>query len=219
MFWNILLLILSVSLLILGILKAWWDEKQKKPGRSATRDIILALLLAILVGIKPIIEFAKPPGKMEQQVDEMYRDMKELKEKEGLAYYKDGIPQSDNFNLRKLFEQGKEHLDKYEYAKAISAFRRAWALRDLEASERVALLTYIGIAQYEQTKWDQALGNWKDAYDAAVDAGDEQGQAAALGNLGIVYHDKGEWSKAIEFYEKSLEIKEKTGDDQGMAQT
>ena len=151
--------------------------------------------------------------RIEQKLDELTARIGEPKP------YEDGIPQSENLNLRRLFDQGKEHLKKYEYNRAIKAFRAALALQDLQPSESVALLIHIGIAQYDQSKWDQALGSWKEALDAAERADDEEGQAAALGNLGLVYRDKGEWDKAIEFYNKTLEIEKKIDDKHGMAKT
>ncbi|MEW6685324.1 MAG: tetratricopeptide repeat protein [Candidatus Edwardsbacteria bacterium] len=160
-----------------------------------------------------IEEISESQRRLEQKVDYLLGRTGEP------IRYQNGIPQSENLNLRRLFEEGQTHLDNYEYDSAIKAFRAGLALQGLQASEAVALLIHIGIAQYEQSKWDEAKGTWKEALNWAEKGKDEWGQATALGNLGLVYKAKGEWDKAIEFYNKDLEISKKIGDEHGMAQT
>jgi tetratricopeptide (TPR) repeat protein len=226
MFWKILLLVIAGLILILGIIKAWQEAKRQKPGRNAKRDITIAVLLACLVGIYPLIQLLQP-SEIKENLKPIVESQKRIEQKlDSLGRqpgepvpYKDGIPQSENLNLRKLFDEGQKHLNNYEYDKGIKAFRAALALQDLKPSEAAALLIHIGTAQYEQSKWDEAEGSYKEALDWAEKGNDEWGQAAALGNLGLVYQDKGQWDKAIEFYNKSLKIKEKIGDEHGMTQT
>ncbi len=106
--------------------------------------------------------------------------------------YVDGIPQSRNLNLRKLFIEGEKFLTKYEYQRAIKAFRAALSLQGVKPPESAALLIYIGNTQYKQSKWDEAIGSYKEAIDWTEKANDELGSAVAIGNLGLVYQDKGE---------------------------
>jgi tetratricopeptide (TPR) repeat protein len=226
MFWKILLLVIAGLILILGIIKAWLDARSQKPGRNARRDIFIALVLACLVGIYPLIQLLQP-NEIKENLKPIVESQKRIEQKlDSLGRqpgepvpYKDGIPQSKNFNLRALFEEGQKHLENYEYDKAIKAFRAALALQELKPSESAALLIHIGIVQHKQSKWDEAEGTWKEALDWAEKGNDESGQAAALGNLGLVYQAKGEWDKAIEFYNKDLEISKKIGDEHGMAAT
>jgi len=225
--WTIVLFVTAGLILLLGVIKTLRDACQKKPGRNPTRDLIITVVLAFLAGIYPILQLLQPSEieeslkptpeiaegqqRMEQKIDQLRREIGEP------MRYQDGIPQSPNLNLRTLFEEGEKHLDNYEYGKAIKAFRAALALQNLKPSEAAALLIHIGIVQYKQSKWDEAMGSCKDALGSAKEAEDEDGQATALGNLGLVYKAKGQWDKAIEFYEKSLKINEKLSDEHGMA--
>jgi tetratricopeptide (TPR) repeat protein len=232
MFWKILLLIIAGLILIVGIGKIIWDAIQENPDLNVTRDLIVTIVLAFLAGIYPIIDLLRPSSvdknlqpiaesqeRIEQKIDQLRREIGEP------IPYEDGIPQSENLNLRRLFEVGKKHLKNYEYDTAIKAFRAALVLQGVKPSECAALLIHIGIAQHKHSKWDEAEGAYKEALNWAEKGKDELGQADALGNLGLVYQDKGEWDKAIEFYNKDLEISKKIGDvedpirEHGMAQT
>jgi len=159
-------------------------------------------------------------GEVRKRLERIEQKIERLPQKMGEPIkYEDGIPQSENLNLRNLFAEGEKHLENYEYDQAIKAFRTALGLQGLKPSESSALLISIGNAQYKQNKWDEARGSYKEALYWAEKGKDESGQAAALGNLGLVYYSKGEWDKAIEFYNKSLKIKEKIGDEHRMAST
>jgi len=222
MFWKIFLLLIAGLILIGGIGKIILDAKQGNPDLNITRDLIITIVLAFSAGIYPIIDLLKPSKieeklkpipemaetekRIEQKIDQLRREMGQP------VPYENGIPESENFNLRGLFEKGKKHLGSYEYGKAIDAFRRAWALKDLKPSEKSALLIHIGIVQYKQSKWDEAEGAWKEGLGWAERGNDEWGQAAALGNLGLVYQAKGDWDKAVEFYNRALKGLEKIGD-------
>ena len=162
---------------------------------------------------RSLTEISEVVRRVEEKLDKME------KREAGLKWHVDGIPHSEDLNLIMLLLEGLGYVDNYKYDKAIKTFRTGLSLQGVKPSECSALLINIGNAQYKQSKWDQAMGSWKEALDTAEKTNDEQGQAAALGNLGLVYQDKGEWDKAIEFYNKSLKIKEKIGDEHGMAQT
>ena len=175
---------------------------------------IIGIIVTIAIGVYFGIKALRPKVPLELQ-----RDIEKIKtQMEQVALYLDGLPKTKDKNKKALFEKGISLMAQYKYEQAIESFRECSAL-ETEESEKVALLILIGNSFYAWNRWDQALGSWKDALDAAEKAKDEEGQAVALGNLGLVYQDKGEWDKAIEFYNKSLKIKEKIGDEHGMAQT
>jgi len=156
MFWKIFLLVMAGLILLLGVIKTWRDARQKKRGRKPTRDLIIAVVLAFLVGtysiiqllqpneikkvLKPIPEIIEKQERIEQKIDLLRSEIGEP------VRYKNGIPQSQNLNLRELFKVGEKHLSDYEYEEAIKAFRAALALQNLSSSEAAALLIHIGIA-------------------------------------------------------------------------
>ena len=215
MFWTITTIILILTLLILGVIRILLEADKRKLRSKPKKAVNVALAIAFVTAIFSIIQIVKP-----SKTDEILEEVRELRRETGEPIpYEDGIPQSENLNLKRLFTLGKKHLKDYEYDKAIKSLRAGLALQDVQLSEEAALLIHIGIAQYKQNKWDQALGSWKDALGTAEEAEDKYGQAAALENLGLVYQAKGEWDKAIEFYDKALKGLEKIGDEHGMAGT
>lgn len=60
MLWKILLLVVAGLILILGIGKIILDAQQENPDLNVTRDLIITIVLAFLVGIYPIIDFFRP---------------------------------------------------------------------------------------------------------------------------------------------------------------
>ena len=177
-------------------------------------EIIGIVIAAIGIIIALYFGFRKPKG-----ASELATHIKKIEAKlDRVTLYLDGLPETKDKNKKGLFEKGMSLMAEYKYEQAIDSFRECLAL-ETEGSGKSALLLLIGNCFYGRSKWDQALGRWKEALEQAQTAADEKGQAAALGNLGMVFHDKGEWSKAIEFYDKSLEIEGKIGDEHGMAQT
>jgi tetratricopeptide (TPR) repeat protein len=180
MFWKILLLVIAGLILIGGIGKTIWDAKQRKPDLNTTRNLIITIILSFLAGIYPIIDLLKP-----SKTDEILYEVRELRREIGQPIrYEDGIPQSENLNLKGLFKEGQKHLDNYEYEKAIKSFRAALALQGVKPSESAGLLINIGIAQHKQSKWDEAEGSYKEALDWAEKGKDEWGKAAAPGKSG-----------------------------------
>lgn len=179
---------------------------------------MLLAIIGIFVGLIAIaitIYYAKRPKAPFELQEDLVKIRAELRQ---VSLYLDGLPKTKDKNKKALFEKGMSLMAEYKYEQAIDSFRECLTLES-DASEKSALLNLMGNCFYAQSKWDQALSRWKESFEAAEQANDEQGQAAALGNLGLVYQDKGEWDKAIEFYNKSLKIKEKIGDEHGMAQT
>jgi len=73
-------------------------------------------------------------------------------------------------------------------------------------------LKSIGIANYMQGKYFEALDFWNQATTVYESIGDKVGVANMLSNSGAVYFNQGEDAKALEFYLRSLKVSEEIGD-------
>ena len=222
--WKIILLILGGVVFVLGVVKVLWEQRRRKRGRRTKRDIIITLVLSLALVVIPqiisMLNILKP-----SQTDESLKRIegkldKAIEEREGLSYYEDGIPQSDNLNLRKLFEEGKRRLNNYEFDKAIKAFRAGLVLQGIRPLEGAALLLHIGICQHGQLQWDEAEGSFKEALDWLRKGGDKgDGTAAVLTRLGLLYENQGAFHKALTSHQSSLSLKQAINDSLGMAVT
>jgi len=70
----------------------------------------------------------------------------------------------------------------------------------------------IGLGQYFQGNYLEALLNWQQSYEVFEGLGDRLGMANMLNNLGAVYYNEGANNKAIEYYLESLRVSEELGD-------
>ena len=131
--------------------------------------------------------------------------------------YLDGLPQATS-KIKKTFTEGMEHKKKYEYDEAIKLFREALA-QGTTGSQKVALLILIGNCFFEQARFAEAEGHYKEAAAAAKEAKDQAGLATNYNNIGAIYQSKGDYDKALEYYQKSLKITEQIGDQAGLATT
>ena len=129
--------------------------------------------------------------------------------------YLDGLPQATS-KIKKTFTEGMEHKKKYEYDEAIKLFREALA-QGTTGSQKVALLILIGNCFFEQARFAEAEGHYKEAAAAAKEAKDQAELATNYNNIGAIYQSKGDYDKALEYYQKSLKIKGQIGDQAGLA--
>jgi tetratricopeptide (TPR) repeat protein len=220
MFWKILLLIIAGLILLFSVWQVLIELQQRKRGLRTRFYAFVVIALASLGGIYQIVQLLQPSEiksvvKGQEEIKQMISELSQRMVEP--TYYRDGIPQSTNLNLRTLFRQGEEHLSKNEFDKAIKSFRAGLALQGIKPSESAALLVYIANIQYIQNKWDEAIGSYTEALDLAREGKDEWGHSTCLANLGVVFRLKGYLDKAIQFTDSSLKMKKKLDDTLGMA--
>jgi len=127
--------------------------------------------------------------------------------------YMDGINESPVPDVRRYFEQGREHSSKREFQKAIEMFEKS--LRFEKEDERMgALNIQIGNCYYEMRQYIKASNYYAEAKRAAEKADDERGMGAASVGIGNTYtlrpaspaHRGENVRKAVENYERALKL-------------
>ena len=101
----------------------------------------------------------------------------------------------DPANARTVANQAKELADKIGYLKG-----KGYALK------------YIGLVDYFQGKFLDALGYWNESLQIFENLHDDIGVANLLNNISAVYSDQGNDERALELSLRSLKLSEKTGD-------
>lgn len=202
--WSALQIGIGILILLLGIWKAWRDEKQKKPGRNATRDIIAAIALASLVGIRPIIDLCRPETENHRYQREISQDLGVLVRQlvnaaPRIDYFESGIHQSQNLELRSLYEAGIRCLNKRRFGEAVEAFQACLGLSNLQSLEVIDLWICIGNSCYGDLDLKQAEAAYREALFWAKTAKHKAAQAIALRNLDCVDFLKSTWRTWIDY--------------------
>ena len=106
------------------------------------------------------------------------------------------VPQQQN-QFQKLFQEGREHYDAEEFAKAAQAFQRA-----LKANPKSAeAFYYLGSCYYELSLYIEAVG----AYGEAVKLKPDYYEAVVY--LGNSLDYNGQFAEAVEMYKKAIQLK------------
>lgn len=120
---------------------------------------------------------------------------------------------NDTTFVNALLQQTKEQLSDYP-AKA-----RSLAIEAKELAEKIGYLKgkgyalkYIGLVDYFQGKFLEALAYWNESLQIFENLKDDIGIANLLSNISAVYSDQGNDEKALEFSLRSLKLSEKAGD-------
>jgi tetratricopeptide (TPR) repeat protein len=151
-------------------------------------------------------------------IEQIKEEVHDVKSEVGrILDYLDGLPQAQP-KIKDPFEEGLEHKKKYEYDEAIKSFRYALT-KEPTGSQKAALLLLIGNCFFEQSRFAEAEGHYKEAVATAIEANEQTGLAATYNNIGLIYDSKGDYDKALEWYQKSKKITEQFGDQAGIATT
>ena len=120
---------------------------------------------------------------------------------------------ADTVFVNNLLQQIKEKLSD-EPAKA-----RSLAIEARDLSEKIGYLKgkgyalkFIGLVDYYQGKFLEALGYWNESLQIFENIKDDNGVANLLNNISAIYSDQGNDEKALEYSLRSLKLSEKTGD-------
>lgn len=101
---------------------------------------------------------------------------------------------------------------------AIEYARKALTLaRQLSYSAGKALAQHnMGLAYFQQARYDEALHAHLQALELRKQAGDKQGTARSLNGIGLIYQYQGRYDKALEMYFEALPIHEEIQDTTGL---
>jgi tetratricopeptide (TPR) repeat protein len=158
--------------------------KEAKDGKPPAKTILLtAVAIVLLNGAATILERVIP-GKVEQELKTIREEQREHRGMLGeVLDYLDGLPDTKNPRLKRLFEKGYALYNGERYAEAADTFTACLQLKT-EDSERLALLILLGNSHHRVGKLKDAEAYQQEALLVGERIADTIGHASALGNLG-----------------------------------
>ena len=176
------------------------NEQSKTPELLSKKIRLGLIVLGGVVGILVIYLVLTHlfPSRSEQTI-------KRIKESErisaGLVDYLNRLTQTQNVQLRKLFEKAFSSYEIGDYPEAIYPLNLCLQLRT-EDEERVAVLIISGHCFYSLGNLKDAEVQYRRALIFAERAEDQNAKAAVWGNLGVTYQRLG----VLDSAENSLKI-------------
>lgn len=135
-------------------------------------------------------------------------------------YWLDGIPRSDNEELKEKTLKAVLHLSNEEYQMAIDEFELILRTCILSPMEKMAVIVNLGNAYYSISQYNEAIKN----YEAAFELGEKTNaqdmllaRLIILNSLGLVHEAKGDLEKALKYHTEALKINREIGREEGEA--
>jgi tetratricopeptide (TPR) repeat protein len=141
-------------------------------------------------------------------------------ETKSALYWLDGIPQSDDEDLKKRTLKALMNSLANDYPSAIKEYEDILRLLTLSPTQRMSLLLNLGNAYYSISQNDNALKNYKAMLKLSEKVSDKdalEGKSNALAGIGLIYSDKGDMEKALKYQKGALKIHKEIGYKQGEA--
>ena len=135
-------------------------------------------------------------------------------------YWLDGIPQSDNEELKDRTLKALFSIRNEDYPAAIDELKNILRVCTPSPTERMSILLNLGNAYYFLCHYDSGLKNYEAILELAPRVDEEsalEGKSAALGNIGLIYRDKGDLDEALKYLKDALRIDREIGYKQGEA--
>ena len=128
------------------------------------------------------------------------------------TYWVDGIPKSDDKELKEHYLKALLLCRNDKYEDAIKEFENILRICIISPTEKMSILLNLGNAYYSLSQNDKALENYNASLRVTEKVGKKtalEGKAAALGNIGLIYSDKGDLDNALKYLKKALKVLEK----------
>lgn len=132
----------------------------------------------------------------------------------GTVYFLDGIPKSDDQELKKLTLLALSHSEANKYHLAIEEFEHILRVCTSSPSEKIALLSSLGNAYYSISQYENALKNFRATNyltSKVSDASVLEGKAIALNGIGLIYAHKGRLYGSLKYLKKATHVFRKIG--------
>jgi tetratricopeptide (TPR) repeat protein len=136
------------------------------------------------------------------------------------TYWLDGIPKSDDKELKERTIKALQYMRDEKYNDAIEELEDTLRTCTVSPTERMSILLNLGTAYYLIGQIQRALENYRAILKLAPRVKEEEaylGVSAALGSIGMVYMDKGDLDNALQYLQDGLKIDKEIGYRQGEA--
>lgn len=151
----------------------------------------------------------------------LYLTLSQLNEGNASAvYWIDGIPKSDDKELKALTLKALGFSKEHKFKPAIDTFKRILRLCTVSPTEKMSILVSIGNAYDSLSLFDDALDNFLAAEEIlpkTTSADALEGKACILSGLGRVYSSKSRYPESLSCHCKALKLFRKTGYTEGEA--
>ena len=157
--------------------------------------------------------FSKNPSPL------IYLSKEELSSK-GATYWVDGIPKSDDKELKEHYLKALLLCKNDKYEDAIKEFENILRICMISPTEKMSILLSLGNAYYSLSQNDKALENYNALLEITEKVGKKdalEGKASALGNIGLILKNKGDLDNALKYHQDALKIHVEIGYKQGEA--
>lgn len=114
--------------------------------------------------------------------------------------------------LAEAVELQRQHKEREAIERFLTAYEK-----DMPPGAKADLHILAGSGFLRVSELEEAEGHYRQALAAKEQAGDREGQAAALGGLGLVYTDRGDLDNAENHHQLALAMSEEIGNKLGQA--
>ena len=136
------------------------------------------------------------------------------------VYWLDGIPKSDDEELKEGVLRAFSLMLNGKHADAISEFERILTVCTVAPTQKMAILISLGNAYYSLNQFDQALKNFLVVIELTKKVGQKEaliGKIYAKGNIRLIYEVKGDLDTALKYQEDALELSQRIKYKEGQA--
>ena len=139
----------------------------------------------------------------------------------GSAYYwLDGIPKSDNEELKERTLKALSLMENENYPAAIDEFEHTLRVCTFSPTEKMSTLLNLGNAHYSLSQYNNVLKDYEAVLELTKNISGKsalEGKSIALRGIGLIYRDRGDIDEALECLEESLKISREIECKQGIA--
>jgi len=136
------------------------------------------------------------------------------------VYWLDGIPKSDDEELKEGVLKAFSHMLNEKYLDAIAEFERILTVCTVSPTQKMAILVSLGNAYYSLNQFDQALKNFAAVIELTKKVGQKEalmGRMFSVGNIGLIYQTRGDLDSAFKYQEEALKLSKEIGNKEGQA--
>ncbi len=148
------------------------------------------------------------------------RELSASRDERSPIYWLNGIPMSDDAELKERTVKALCHVDRYEYSAASEEYENILRICATTPTQRMSILLGLGNSWFSLCKYDEAMKNYNSVVVLGAKGGSterSEGESYALANIGLIHCFRGDFESAMTHLQKSLKIMRQIGNRKGEA--
>jgi tetratricopeptide (TPR) repeat protein len=144
----------------------------------------------------------------------LYIAQQQLSANSSVIYWLDGIPKSDDAELKEGMLKALSFMIKEKHHDAIAELEHILKVCTVSPTQRMSILLNLGNVCYSLSQYDRALTSYAAILELTRKVREKDalyGKSAALGNIGLIYRAKGDLDNALKHMKEALKIDQKIG--------